>query len=309
VWEEIRGRESNKGIFRPHPHPLPLWAQGEGQNLAPAALLLNDLFISPRYAGWMPRLLLALLLFALPLCIPTAGVLADPVGGPPDQTPGLLCRQAISAAAHAHDVPPSLMAAVGRVESGRRDPASGVWHPWPWTVDADRQGAFFDTKAQAIAAVRALQARGVRSIDVGCMQVNLMHHPHAFASLDQAFDPAMNADYAARFLVELRGQTGSWPQATALYHSATPALAAAYEQKVMAAWPAEERLAGDSPPTALARNWGGPFAAGPLLPPVRRNAGLRVVPQALPGAALPPGRALNAYRAAPIIPGWRRRSG
>ena len=52
--------------------------------------------------------------------------------------------------------------------------------------------------------MRAVQAQGVRSIDIGCMQVNLMHHPNAFATLDAAFDPLANALYAARFLTELR---------------------------------------------------------------------------------------------------------
>ena len=37
-------------------------------------------------------------------------------------------------------------------------------------------------------------------MDVGCMQVNLYHHAHAFSSLDNAFDPQSNVDYAARFL-------------------------------------------------------------------------------------------------------------
>ncbi|HTW68908.1 MAG TPA: transglycosylase SLT domain-containing protein [Acetobacteraceae bacterium] len=234
---------------------------------------------------------------------------AELIAVPPTQPPGLQCRQAIAVAANAHGVPPSLMAAVGRVESGRRDPVSGAWHPWPWTVDADGQGTFYDTKAQAIAAVRALQANGGHSIDVGCMQVNLQHHPHAFATLEQAFDPATNADYAARFLVELRGQSGSWPQATALYHCATPALGAAYEQKVMAAWPEEQRLAGDGPLVAMARNWGTPFNGGLVAPPPRREAGVRFVPPALPGQVAPPGRGLDSYRAAPVMLGWRHKSG
>lgn len=212
-------------------------------------------------------------------------------------------------ATKAHGVPPGLMAAVGRVESGRRDPVSGAFHPWPWTVDADGQGTFYDTKAQAVAAVRALQANGGHSIDVGCMQVNLQQHPHAFASLEQAFDPMANADYAARFLVDLQGQSGSWPKATALYHSATPVLGAAYEQKVMAAWPEEQRLAGEMPPVALARSWGSPFGGGLFVPPARREAGMRVVPPALPGQAAPPGRGLDAYRTAPVLLGWRHKSG
>ena len=40
--------------------------------------------------------------------------------------------------------------------------------PWPWAIDADGVGQFFATKAQAVAAVSALQAQGVHSIDVGC---------------------------------------------------------------------------------------------------------------------------------------------
>jgi len=266
--------------------------------------VINDPFIFPRYLLGMLRLLPALL-----LCLAAVAARAEPIPEPPDQAPGLQCRQAIAMAARAHDVPASLMAAVGRVESGRRDPTSGTWHPWPWTVDADGQGTFYDTKAQAIAAVTALQARGMRSIDVGCMQVNLMQHPNAFTSLDQAFDPAANADYAARFLVELRAQTGSWPQATALYHSATPTLGAEYEQRVMAAWPEEQRLAGDGPLLSMARNWSTPFSGGLFPPPVRREVAARVVVPALTGAPVPSGRGLDAYRAAPVILGWRRRSG
>jgi soluble lytic murein transglycosylase-like protein len=68
------------------------------------------------------------------------------------------------------------------------------------------------------------------------MQVNLMHHPGAFASLDAAFDPATNALYAARFLNSLYGVSGSWVQATAAYHSETPAIGADYQRRVMARW-------------------------------------------------------------------------
>ncbi len=72
--------------------------------------------------------------------------------------------------------------------------------PWPWTINVAGQGFFFPTKALAVTAVRELLASGVQSIDVGCLQVNLMFHPAAFASLEQAFDPMANARYAARFL-------------------------------------------------------------------------------------------------------------
>ncbi len=211
-------------------------------------------------------------------------------------TAGALCRGAIAAAEHAGAIPPLLMAAIGRVESGRRDPVSGVTTPWPWTINADGQGSFYDTKAQAIAAERALQARGVRSIDVGCMQVNLMHHPDAFAGLDQAFDPSDNAAYAARFLNELHAQTNDWPRAAAQYHSSTPGLAVAYQAKVLAAWMEERRLAGGMPPIAGA--W--PVMPG-ALPSGAASGYPGGVPATLPHGAPSVGRDLAAYRAAPVL--------
>jgi hypothetical protein len=139
-------------------------------------------------------------------------------------------------------IPDHLLAAIARVESGRPDPASGAVRPWPWTIDIGGDGQFFDSESQAIAQVQRLQARGLRSIDVGCMQVNLMHHPDAFMSLQEAFQPYANAMYAARFLRKLYGLTHDWTQAAALYHSATPALAAAYRARVLEAWPVERKL-------------------------------------------------------------------
>jgi hypothetical protein len=157
----------------------------------------------------------------------------------PPPSPGQECRAAIVAAERAGNLPPQLMAAIARVESGRAD-GRGAVHPWPWTINAEGAGQYFATKAEALAAVRALQAKGVQSIDVGCMQVNLMHHPDAFASLEQAFDPAANAAYAARFLNVLYGQTRDWTRATAFYHSTTPERGESYQRKVAAAWPLEQ---------------------------------------------------------------------
>ncbi len=153
-----------------------------------------------------------------------------------EPAPGQLCLSAILAAQSSTKLPRGLLGAIGQVESGRADPVSGAVRPWPWTINAEGQPAFFASKAAAVAAVSALQARGATSIDVGCMQVNLMHHPLAFASLDQAFDPGRNAAYAARFLTRLFAQTRDWPSAAALYHSATPGLAEAYQRRVLAAW-------------------------------------------------------------------------
>jgi hypothetical protein len=131
-----------------------------------------------------------------------------------------------------------LLPAIGLVESGH---GSG---PWPWTIDVGGEDHFFATKEEAVAAVSALQAQGIRSIDVGCVQVNLLHHPAAFASLDAAFDPATNVAYGGRFLKALYLEIGNWPDAAAAYHSRTADLAAPYLQRVLALWPAGRAMGG-----------------------------------------------------------------
>lgn len=143
------------------------------------------------------------------------------------------CSVAIRAVEAGARLPPGLLGSIGRVESGRVDPGDGVVKPWPWTVNAEGRGMLFDSKAEAIAAVVGLQARGVTAIDVGCMQIDLAYHPAAFATLDDAFEPLRNVTYAARFLRELFAITADWPAATARYHSSTPDLGLPYMQKVL----------------------------------------------------------------------------
>ena len=214
--------------------------------------------------------------------------------GPADQ----MCLLAVAAAETANAIPPHLLAAINRVESGRRDEVTGVVHPWPWTANAEGQGYFYATKADAIAAVSTMQGRGIRSVDVGCGQINLMHHPAAFASLEQAFDPQANAAYAGRFLRELFQQTGDWTKAAAMYHSATPELGAEYQHKVMAAWPEEQRIAGRVGMTPLARAWAATMSSPSPLgfrPVARRQQsdpmqGPRMMLSALGGTTFPAAR-------------------
>lgn len=168
---------------------------------------------------------------------------AAQAAGPPPWD-GALCQAAVSAAEVAAGLPSRLLVTLGVVESGRPEPRTGRVMPWPWTINVAGAGSYFATKAEAIAAVERARAAGQRSIDVGCMQVNLLHHPNAFATLEEAFDPRANATYAAGFLRSLYSQTGAWPAAAAAYHSQTPGVADAYAQRVMAIWPLADRYGG-----------------------------------------------------------------
>jgi soluble lytic murein transglycosylase-like protein len=218
----------------------------------------------------------------------------------PTQPSGQMCRQAIVAAERAHGIPPHLLAAIARVESGRRDQASGTYNPWPWTINFDGAGSFYESKPEAVATAATLRPRVTRSIDVGCMQISLTYHPDAFANMDQAFDPRSNADYGARFLLQLYEKTGSWPRAVELYHSATPDLGADYRQKVYAILPEETKLAEAAQPTPLAAAWASTlFRSTPI--GAFRQAPVRIIPQPIGlGGEPTPGRSLDAYRAAPV---------
>jgi hypothetical protein len=215
-----------------------------------------------------------------------------------------LCRQAIAAAERGHHIPPHLLAAIARVESGRRDEASGTFNPWPWTINVDGQGSFYDNKAQAVAAAVSMRSHVGKSIDVGCMQISLIYHPDAFADMSQAFDPASNADYGARFLAQLYEKTNSWPRAVEMYHSATLDIGQEYGRRVYAILPEEQRLASvaQSFPDANVATapWGSPVGRAALFAPLRQGTP-RVIPQAvgLAGVASP-GRTLQAYRSAPV---------
>jgi hypothetical protein len=260
--------------------------------LSPAAADNGPLSLLAQY-GAMPRVWIA----ALMLLAVARASHAEPLM-PPAAQHGQLCGVAVAAAERANAIPAHLLTAISQVESGRHDPSTGDLKPWPWTANAEGQGGFYDTKAQAVAAVRDMQAHGVQSIDVGCGQVNLMHHPNAFPSLDVAFDPQANAAYAGKFLKELFDRTGDWTRAVALYHSATPGIGDDYRNKVLAVWPAESRMAGPVSRSPLARAWAAtipaPVSAGVIGPLARTN----MLPKV--GGGIVAGRSLDAYRAPPL---------
>lgn len=221
-----------------------------------------------------------------------SSILASPPPSYSDDTDWRVCRKAVQEVERGSAIPRHFLAAIARVESGRRNFENGSVAPWPWTINAEGQGRYLRSKAEAVAEVRILQARGVRSIDVGCMQINLMHHPNAFADLDEALDPLANVRYAARFLQELQNTRNNWIQAVANYHSNTTEFALAYQRRVMAALPQEARIALDIQRENSLLNWSsararnqfilGPGRILPSNPPAR--------PQRVTG------RGLESYR-------------
>ncbi len=130
-------------------------------------------------------------------------------------------------------IPKDTLHSIALQESGKKHSQHKIKVVWPWTVNVEGQGYFFNTKREAINFVKQQLLRGKESIDVGCMQINLKHHPKAFFSLEHAFDPRSNVAYGAGFLKAKYDQAGNWHEAIARYHSATPALGSKYKSSVI----------------------------------------------------------------------------
>jgi len=137
-----------------------------------------------------------------------------------------ICEIVAEQAARKSGVPVSVLKAISLTETGRK--TGGQFRPWPWTVNMEGTGHWFDTLDEARAYVSREFKRGARSFDVGCFQINFKWHGEAFTSIDEMFDPLHNALYAAKFLSDLYTETGSWNAAAGAYHSRTKEFADRY---------------------------------------------------------------------------------
>ncbi|GEM_PF-459693 len=177
-------------------------------------------------------------LIAQPLATGAATTLASAGGHAPATAgfdtsaatdPAAICDRAAAEAARRTGVPMSVLKAISLTETGRK--RAGTFRPWPWTVNMEGKGLWFDSAEAALAYADKEHGRGARSFDVGCFQINYKWHGKAFASIEEMFDPARNALYAARFLNQLHAETGSWGAAAGAYHSRTPEFAQRYQAR------------------------------------------------------------------------------
>lgn len=119
-----------------------------------------------------------------------------------------------------YDIPQDLLFAIAIQETGKPHSRHGKIVVWPWSVNINGTGHRFDTKRKAIKFVQEQIHKGVKSIDIGLMQINILYHPHAFDSVECAFDIYSNIRYAAYFLRSCYNDLQDWSKAVARYHSA-----------------------------------------------------------------------------------------
>jgi len=140
-----------------------------------------------------------------------------------------ICDRVAVEAAAATGVPISVLKAISLTETGRA--RGGTTRPWPWTVNMEGKGVWFDTREAALAYAYEHYKRGARSFDVGCFQINYKWHHEHFASIEEMFDPSANARYAANYLLSLYGESGDWEAAAGAYHSRNPEYAERYKAR------------------------------------------------------------------------------
>lgn len=157
-----------------------------------------------------------------------------------------LCDSAAHHAARETGVPVEILLAITRTETRHGD------GPWPWTINHQGQGHWFDTKDQAVQSARGILALG-ETADLGCFQLNSRWHAAAFDSPETMLDPVQNALHAARFLRGLKAEFGSWPPAIAAYHSRDRDRGAAYLARVEAAMPPFGAPPSDAAPSVAQR--------------------------------------------------------
>ena len=169
--------------------------------------------------------------FARKSCLALFGLmLFVSIARPTFATPNhLICDLVARQASSESGVPLGVLLAITRTETGRTK--SGKTTPWPWTVNMEGKGVWFDTEDAARAFVFSHFKAGARSFDVGCFQINYKWHGGAFRSIDEMFDPLENARYAAKFLMKLKGELGTWPETAGAYHSRTPEYASKYKKR------------------------------------------------------------------------------
>ena len=144
-----------------------------------------------------------------------------------------LCSLVASGMESKYGIKTHLLQTISSVETGRWDYNKEKFISWPWTINVNGKGQHFNTKEEAVAEVKRLQANGTKNIDVGCMQISLKYHSDAFNSLEDAFEPEINVEYSAKFLKKLYNRRQDWQKAAMDYHSKIPSKGQKYRKKLV----------------------------------------------------------------------------
>ena len=125
-----------------------------------------------------------------------------------------------------YGIPSGLLEAIAFVESGINNHA----------INVDGKPVIATNNNEALKVIADAQENGIRNIDVGVMQLNYRWHSNAFANIQEMLNPKRNIEYAAKFLLRLKKEHGTWYAAICNYHSSKPNHQIKYSYKVVMRW-------------------------------------------------------------------------
>jgi hypothetical protein len=147
-----------------------------------------------------------------------------------------MCVRAAHIYEKEHGLPQGLLQSVTLVETGTYNKNTKSKSPWPWTVNVKGKGYHFKTKEAAVTFAEEQVSKGLKSIDVGCGQVNMKFHGNNFNDIQHAMSPKANLEYAAKMIADNFKRTQNWHTAVAWYHSKTEKYNKRYLKKILSEW-------------------------------------------------------------------------
>lgn len=101
---------------------------------------------------------------------------------------------------HSQGVDPNLLYAIALAESQRE--IDGLVRPWPWSLNVQGKGRYFETREEAEAFLSETLATGIRNVDIGPMQINYSWHGHRVLNPADLFDIQTSVRVGADILSE-----------------------------------------------------------------------------------------------------------
>lgn len=123
------------------------------------------------------------------------------------------CPTLISQAETRRNIPRGLLMAIAMTESSLNG------RPNPFAMNIAGRSYFASSGQDMANVISANWQRGVTSIDVGCMQINLKYHGMKFGRLTDLLNSPTNVEYGASYLIALAVEAGSWKDAVMSYHN------------------------------------------------------------------------------------------
>ncbi len=120
--------------------------------------------------------------------------------------------------AYENNIPSSILYGIALAESGKML-RTKKFRPWPWTLNVAGIPRRYSSRKAALNGLLFYLQQGIRSIDIGIMQVNWKYHHKKLGTPWQALEPFNNTRTGAKILNAQYKKTGNWKIAIGRYHS------------------------------------------------------------------------------------------